>query len=55
LQSAKLDVVYIASPNSLHFAQAKQAILAGKSVIVEKPAFSTKEEMDEIITLASER
>ena len=34
------DVVYIASPNSLHFAQAKVALLAGKHVIVEKPAFS---------------
>ena len=33
-----MDTVYIASPNSLHFEQAKQAILA-KNVIVEKPAF----------------
>ncbi|MDR1473328.1 MAG: Gfo/Idh/MocA family oxidoreductase [Lactobacillales bacterium] len=54
-QDKKLDVVYIASPNSLHFAQAKQAILAGKSVIVEKPAFSTREEMDEIIKLANKQ
>ena len=34
-----MDTIYIASPNSLHFSQAKQAILAGKNVIVEKPAF----------------
>ena len=34
-----MDTVYIASPNSLHFEQAKQAILAKKNVIVEKPAF----------------
>lgn len=50
---AHMDTVYIASPNSLHFSQAKQAILAGKHVIVEKPAFSTPEEMDEIIQLAN--
>ena len=25
-----MDTIYIASPNSLHFSQAKQAILAGK-------------------------
>lgn len=31
------SAVYIASPNSLHFAQAKAAILADKDVIVEKP------------------
>ncbi|MGM0123711.1 gfo/Idh/MocA family oxidoreductase [Enterococcus sp. AZ194] len=48
-----MDTVYIASPNSLHFEQAKEAILAKKNVIVEKPAFSTPEEMDEIIRLAN--
>lgn len=50
-----LDVVYIASPNSLHYSQAKAAILAGKHVIVEKPAFSTPKEMAEIISLANEK
>jgi len=49
-----MDTVYIASPNSLHFAQAKQAILARKNVIVEKPAFSTPAEMNEIIELANQ-
>lgn len=50
-----LNTVYIASPNSLHFEQAKQGILAGKNVIVEKPAFSTPQEMDEIIELANQK
>lgn len=50
-----MDTVYIASPNGLHFAQAKQAILAGKNVIVEKSAFSTPKETDEIIHLANEK
>lgn len=50
---AHLDTIYIASPNSLHFEQAKEAILAGKNVIVEKPAFSNPKEMDEIIELAN--
>ncbi len=52
---AHMDTVYIASPNSLHFEQAKQGILAGKNVIVEKPAFSTPEEMAEIIDLANQQ
>ncbi|OTO76617.1 MULTISPECIES: Gfo/Idh/MocA family protein [unclassified Enterococcus] len=52
---AHMSTVYIASPNSLHFEQAKQAILAGKNVIVEKPAFSTPDEMDEIIELANQK
>lgn len=50
---AHMDTVYIASPNSVHFQQAKQAILANKNVIVEKPAFSTPTEMAEIIELAN--
>ncbi|KRN28324.1 oxidoreductase, NAD-binding Rossmann fold family protein [Lactobacillus selangorensis] len=45
------DTVYIASPNSLHFEQAKQAILAGKNVVVEKPAFTNPAEMDAIVAL----
>lgn len=50
-----LDVIYIASPNSLHFEQTKQAILAGKNVIVEKLAFSTPEEMAEIVALSQQQ
>lgn len=50
-----IDVVYIASPNSLHFSQARQAIENGKHVIVEKPAFSTPAEMHEIVTAAQEK
>ena len=50
-----VDVVYIASPNSLHFEQTKQAILAGKNVIVEKLAFSTQEEMAEIVALSQQQ
>ncbi|WP_297075341.1 Gfo/Idh/MocA family protein [uncultured Enterococcus sp.] len=55
LADETLDVVYIASPNALHFEQAKQAILNKKHVIVEKPAFSNPAEMDEIIQLANEQ
>ncbi|MDR2977735.1 MAG: Gfo/Idh/MocA family oxidoreductase [Streptococcaceae bacterium] len=50
----KLDVIYIASPNSLHYSQTKAAVESGKSVIVEKPAFSNPKEWDEIHRLAHE-
>ena len=43
-QSDSFDVVYIASPNSLHFEQAKAAIMAGKHAIVEKPITSNPQE-----------
>lgn len=42
------QVVYIASPNSLHFKQAKLAIQHDKLVIVEKPAFVNPAEFDQI-------
>lgn len=45
------DTVYIASPNSLHFQQAKLAIEHGKNVIVEKPAFTNPKQYDEIARL----
>ncbi|EEI25199.1 Gfo/Idh/MocA family protein [Lentilactobacillus hilgardii] len=46
--SDSFDTVYIASPNSLHFEQAKQAIENGKNIIVEKPAFMNQKQMAEI-------
>ena len=51
---SELDVIYIASPNSLHFAQAKLAILAKKHVIIEKPAVTTPSEWTELVKLANE-
>lgn len=42
------DVVYIASPNSLHFEQAKLALAHGKHVIVEKPAVANPAEFAEL-------
>lgn len=51
----QIDVVYIASPNSLHFSHAKLALMAGKHVILEKPFTSTLEECEELIQLAKEK
>lgn len=52
--SSDIDIVYIASPNSLHFNQAKVAIMARKHVIIEKPAVSRPEEWQELVKLAQE-
>ncbi|WP_119327036.1 Gfo/Idh/MocA family oxidoreductase [Companilactobacillus musae] len=49
------DTVYIASPNALHFSQAKLAIENGKNVIVEKPSTSTIEEFAVLDKLAHEK
>jgi len=51
----KLDVVYIASPNALHYPQSIAAITGGKHVIVEKPCYMTLGELDNILALAKQK
>ena len=36
-QDPEIDFIYVASPNTLHYEQAKKALLHGKNVICEKP------------------
>lgn len=55
LHTDQVDVLYIASPNSLHYEQAMQAIQAGKHVIVEKPVTSNITELNELVELAEEK
>ncbi|MCM0583467.1 Gfo/Idh/MocA family oxidoreductase [Weissella diestrammenae] len=50
LQSG-IEVVYIASPNRLHFEQVKAALNAGIEVIVEKSAFDNVQQYEEIYSL----
>ncbi len=50
-----LDAVVIATPVPTHYALAKQALEAGKHVFVEKPPAMRAVEMDELVTLATER
>ncbi len=55
LTDPAIDYIYIASPNSLHFDQARAALEHGKNVLCEKPFTSTVREADELIRLARER
>jgi predicted dehydrogenase len=55
LQDAAIDIVHICSPNFLHFPQAKQALLAGKHVVCEKPLTITSVEAKELVELAKEK
>ena len=45
----ELDFIYIASPNSLHYAHVKKALEHGKHVMCEKPFVPTAAEADELI------
>ena len=55
LADPEVELVYIATPNSLHFEQAKAALLAGKHVLCEKPIVPTVAQLDELLSLAKER
>jgi predicted dehydrogenase len=50
-----LDAVVIATPVPTHYALAKQALEAGKHVLVEKPPAMRAAEMDELVAIAAER
>jgi len=55
LANPDIDLVYIATPPFLHFSQSRDALLAGKHVICEKPLAMTVAEADELLALARER
>ena len=49
-----IDAIYVASPNSVHAAQAAQALRAGKHVLVEKPAVTDLADWDALVSLAAQ-
>lgn len=50
-----IDLVVIAVPNHAHHSLAKEALLADKHVVVEKPFTVTTEEADELMELSQEK
>lgn len=55
LKDKEINFVYIATPNLLHYKQAKKALLAGKNVILEKPFCTKAAQARELVALAKER
>lgn len=52
LNDASIELVIVNTPNETHFTFAKEALNAGKHVVVEKPFTVTSKEADELIALA---
>ena len=55
LNDEKIDVVYIALPNALHYEYALKALEHGKHVILEKPFTVHKKEAKKLIDLAKKK
>lgn len=55
LSDESIDLVIITSPNQTHYPFAKQALLAGKHVVVEKPFVISSEEAADLIKTANQQ
>ncbi len=55
LADPAVDVVYVATPNSCHFKQMKDCLMAGKHVLCEKPFALAAAEAGEVFDLARSR
>lgn len=55
LADRELDLIVIALPNQWHFPYAKQALEAGKHVVVDKPFCIRSEQAEELIDLAEKK
>lgn len=53
LANADIDAVYVASPHTLHLAQSKAALMAGKAVLCEKPLVVNVAECEELSAVAN--
>ena len=55
INDPNIDLVIVTSPNTVHFHWAKEALLADKHVVVEKPFTVTLAEAEELVELSKQR
>ncbi|MBT9393889.1 Gfo/Idh/MocA family oxidoreductase [Hymenobacter sp. NST-14] len=55
LADEALELVVVNTPNNTHFDLARQALRAGKHVLIEKPVAATVAELDELLELARQQ
>src|SRR5690606_3259873 len=55
MEDPEVDLVVVATSNDVHFQLAKEALLAGKHVVVEKPFTNDTAQADELIALAKKK
>lgn len=55
LKNETIDAISLATPTSLHFKIAKDILLAGKHLLIEKPIASTVTEAEELIKISKQQ
>ena len=55
LADDSIDLVFVCTPNHLHFSNAKAALEVGKHVVIEKPFANPTVEVDVLIKLAAQK
>ena len=55
LDDPAIELVVVAAPNTVHFSSAKQALEAGKHVVVDKPFTNSTQDAEELIALAAKQ
>ena len=55
LNNPKIELIVVNTPDSLHYEMAKQAIEAGKNIVVEKPVTLRSSEAEELVKMARKR
>ena len=55
IKRSDIDLVVITAPNDQHFPLAREALMAGKHVLLEKPSVTQLVQMDQLIELAEAR
>ena len=55
LLASDIDTVYVALPNNLHYSFGKKALLAGKNVILEKPATANLYELLDLKEISEQK
>lgn len=54
LNNPEIELIIVNTPDALHFEMAKQAILAGKHLVIEKPVTQKSWQAEELVRLATE-
>ena len=54
-QASDIDAVYIASPNIMHYPQARMMLSAGKHVLCEKTCVVTSAQLEDLLGIAADR